>query len=461
MSTLLKDAIKELLVRHSPSTPPLTEPSLLRLARKLPEGQGDLPGPKNYEEIAVRLKTMLGRGERLTKAQARDGAWCLWGTRVAIAKEPDLLRAFLAQVRALRHKASSRALAFSYLISFQAGGPGFATVADVLRDVTSVMGDPFVGLQRKLRIFDQNEGPRLIGDAAFAERKSPGAVLEENGVLLQQVLAGGYIEPCARQVLQRAAEDKRMAALERLEFIKRIAVKTDTHKLNFPTHKDLVANALLQPYVGREAEKTIKDRTLDLLIALEGLGDPRTKSGNWVGIPAARDVAISWLTEQALRQFLDVVAAVNPNENWPYRRKFWEAMHSRGVISEAWVVLDGHGATEARRRFGSHARFGRFSPGSGSVQAGHAVLLLRIGGGVCAEWSFNGKCRFWVDATRVGAPKLYEPHYGADDLRLGNRYAPVEEITHVRHTGESAWQHKAAKQIHKMSGERFNPREYM
>ncbi|AMS40141.1 EH signature domain-containing protein [Aminobacter aminovorans] len=461
MSALLKEAINELVIRHGPSTTPVIEPAIVRLARKLPEGKGDLRGAKNYEEIAVRLKIALGRGERLSKAQARDGAWCLWETKVAIAAEPDLLDPFLAQLRALKHKASSRALAFSYLISFHAGGPGFAAVAEALRDLASVMGEPFEELHRTLQIFNEDQGPHLIGDAAFAERKSPAVILEEHGLRLQQVLAGGYVEPCARRVLQRAAEDQRLPALERLEFIQLVAVKSGTQKLNFPTHKDLVANALLRPHSGREVNKTIKDRTLDFLIALDGLGDPRTKSGNWVNIPEARDVAISWLTEQALRQFLDVVEEVNPNVNWRYRRKFWEAMHARGIISGAWVVLDGNGINEAYRRFGRNVRFGRFSSSSSGVQAGHAVLLLRIGAGLCVEWSFSGKCRFWADAQRSGAPQLYEQYYDAGELKTGERYAPIEEIIHLPHTGLNAWQHKAARRIASMTAERFNSRDYM
>lgn len=416
-------------------------------------------GAKNYEDIAVRLKDDLDRGMRLTKAQARDGAWCLWETKVAIARHPDLLEPFLAQLRALRHKPSARALAFSYLISFHAGGPGFAAVAAALRDLASVMGEPLEALHRKFKIFDEEQGPRLIGDAAFTERKSPGAILAENGMRLQQVLAGRYVEPCARRVLQRAAEDQRLPALDRLTFIQDIAVKDG--KLNFPTHKNLVADALLLPHRGRDVAKDIRDRTLDFLVSLDGLGDPRTKGENWVSSPQARDVAISWLTELALRQFLDVVAKVNPNANWPYRRRFWEAMLKAGAISGAWVVLDSDGASAAMRAFGRNVPFGRFGYGSSGVLAGHAVLLLRVGSGVCAEWSFNGKCRFWADAQRSGAPQLYGQHYDAEELRTGNRYAPVEEIIHNPHSGPNAWQHKAARRISSMTGLRFNSTSYM
>ncbi|WP_170971259.1 EH signature domain-containing protein [Mesorhizobium sp. GR13] len=460
MTTRLKHAIEDLLERQRVPARPAIEPAILQLARELPEGAADLPFAKNYDEISVRLAGALERGERLTKMQARDAAWCLWDTEVAISERSELLQFFLVQLRALKHKGASRALALSYLISFQADAPGFSAVAATLQDLAPVMGEPFEELHRKLRIFDQNEGPRRIGDASFKQRKPPRVILEEHGMRMEQVLTGGYVEPCARRVLERAAGDQRLPPFERLEFIQLVAVKGDTRQLNFPSHKDLLANALLLPYRNSDVDKAIRDQTLDFLISLDGLGDPRAKSGNWVNAPDARDVAIAWLTEQALRQFLDVVEAVNPNENWRYRRRFWEAMHVNGVIREAWVVLDSVGAGEARRRFGRNTRMGQFRAGGG-IQAGHAVLLLRIGRGVCAEWSFSGQCRFWLDAEHQGAPKLYQGTYDAEFLRTGRRYAPVVEIRHSSHNGSNAWQHKAARQIAAMTGERLSKREYM
>src|SRR5690606_9270062 len=138
VSTRFKNAIEDLLVRRRAPARPAIEPAILRMARELPEGAADLPSAKNYDEISARLAATLDRGERLTKMQARDGAWCLWETEVAIAERADLLPAFLAQLRALRHKGASRALALSYLISFQMDGPGFSAVAAALRDLAPV-----------------------------------------------------------------------------------------------------------------------------------------------------------------------------------------------------------------------------------------------------------------------------------------------------------------------------------
>ncbi|MBB3771997.1 hypothetical protein FHS55_002606 [Angulomicrobium tetraedrale] len=461
MSSLLKDAIRDLMLRHAP-TPRRPEPeaAVLRAARKLPEGAGDATRAKDYDALAVSIAQTLSRQETLTVREARDGAWCLWTTKLALAARPQTLDPFLAQLRDHNNKGASRALALSYLVSFHDDRPGLSAVAGALRDLVSVMGPPFDALHDRFRIFDAAEGPRRIGDAALIARLSPRRILEENGLRMELALAGGYVEPCTRRVLQRAAEDRRLPPAERLDFLPLIALQGDPRRLTFPTHKSLLADALLLPYRAQPPEKAIKDRTLDLLTSLDELGDPRTKSANWVGMPEAREIAISWLTEQALRQFLDVVEAVNPNPNWKYRRTFWEAMYERGLIREAWVVLDRVGANEAFRSFGHNARFARFTAGGG-IQSGHAVLLLRIGRGICAEWSFNGKCRFWVDADRAGAPKLYEPQYDGDFLRSGQRYAPVEEIEHIPHTGENAWQHKAARRIASMTGARLSAREYM
>jgi hypothetical protein len=459
MSTSLRDAIADILVRHTAPTRLPQEPAILRAAARLPDGIGDLKPPKDFDAIAVNLADTLRRGRRLTGRQARDGAWCLWETKVAIASDPDTLEPFLQQLRELRHKGASRALALSYLISFHVDRPGLSAVAAALCDLVTAMGAPFETLQEKFHLFDLEQGPLRVGQTGLAARKSPSQVLEENGLQFQQALAGGYVEPCARRVLELAASDTRLPPDERLVFIEQIAVRPGTRELHFPQHNALVANALLLPHRGREVDKGIKDRTLNFLVSLERLGDPRSKSGNWSSMPEAREVAIAWLTEQALRQFLDVVGAVNPNENWKYRRRFWEAMYNRDVIKEAWVVLDYEGAREARRRFGKSTRFGQFS--GGGVQTGHAVLLLRIGRGVCAEWSYSGQCRFWEDSERPGAPKLYEDNYDPKFLKEGRRYPPALEIRHGSHVGPNAWQHKAAAQIVEMTGERLSQREYM
>ena len=89
MSSHLKEAIGDLLARHGTKTRPSLEPAILRVAQKLPDGAGDLPTAKNYDAISSRLANALTCGERLTGREARDGAWCLWTTKVAIAERTE------------------------------------------------------------------------------------------------------------------------------------------------------------------------------------------------------------------------------------------------------------------------------------------------------------------------------------------------------------------------------------
>lgn len=463
MTTALKDAIADLALRHGSAPKPLAEPAILRAARKLPDGIADLKGDKDYDAISIALARRLLRGDDLTARETRDGAWCLWERKAALAARPETLRPLLARLRDMRNKRAARALALSYLIGFRTDRPGLSEIAGTLRDLATVMDQPFVSLHDRYRIFDEIGGPRRVGDAALAERKSPRRILEEGGLRYEEALSGGFVEPCARRALEAAAGDGALQPAERLQLIELIAVKEGTRTdgrrdLAFPNHKALVANALLLPYAGDGLSDSTKDRILNFLVALHGVGDPRSQPENWVGMEQAREIAVGWLTKQALRQFLDVVEAVVPNVNWKYRRRFWETMYVKGIIKEAWVVLDAQGAAEAQRRFGGNSPFGRFH---GGVQTGHSVLLLRIGKGVCAEWSYSGQCRFWDDADKAGAPKLYVDRYDAESLRSGRRYAPVLEIRHNPHTGSSAWQHKAARQITAMTGERLSPRDYM
>lgn len=168
-----------------------------------------------------------------------------------------------------------------------------------------------------------------------------------------------------------------------------------------------------------------------------------------------------WLTEQSLRQFLDLAdraaAAADPNVKhmWPARRKFWEAAYKAELISEAWVVFGPEGARLAQRTFGDGASFGRFNrDGRKPVDSGHTVLLLRIGRGVVADWSFNGKCNIWTDAEDRGAPKLYGTVYSSDDVLMPNNVdsdvgaGPFSTL----HSGR--WETRVANKLHRMTGVR-------
>jgi hypothetical protein len=91
MSGRFKEAVADLVTRHEiPRRPPL-EPALLKMARELPAMVGDERPAKDYDAISGDLADRLARGELLSGRQARDGAWCIWTTRTAIAADSSTL----------------------------------------------------------------------------------------------------------------------------------------------------------------------------------------------------------------------------------------------------------------------------------------------------------------------------------------------------------------------------------
>lgn len=192
-------------------------------------------------------------------------------------------------------------------------------------------------------------------------------------------------------------------------------------------------------------------------LLLELFKDPRLPGARWSRMPQAADIVRRWLTEQSLRQFLDIVDEVALERMWVYRRAFWEAVYRADLISEAWVVFDDAGSRAARRAFGKDVSFATFD---GSVQTGHAVLLLRVGRGLVAEWSHNGKCNIWNDAEDRSAPKLYGPTYSPFNLRSHGDLSLQRStfaVSHMSHEGPGSWQRKVAAKLHQMTGVRLQP----
>ena len=183
----------------------------------------------------------------------------------------------------------------------------------------------------------------------------------------------------------------------------------------------LVAEALVLPFGATTPDKTTRDKFLSLLIGL--YRDPRLLPGGWgPRMRKTETIVRRWLTEQSLRQFLDIVDRVAVERMWKYRRAFWEAVYNSEIIQEAWPIFDADGAEEARRAFGKQVTFGQFQRGGAKqIQRGHTVLLLRVGRGLVADWSHNGKCNIWNDAEAKGAPKLYNARYTSDEVQLGRK----------------------------------------
>lgn len=409
---------------------------------------------KDYDQIAQASRSALLAGNTLGPRQLADSVWCLWVTTPALATEQSLLRSFLNQIEIMGKARVIRALAASFLQSFHIEMPGLVMVSDFLTKVAHIARSPYDNLQSQFRAFETAEGPKRLGKEAVRQQVSISTLLGKLGLGAQTTM-GGFAAFCTGQSLQESESAKGLTGSLRLKMVRELS-ENGQGKVVFEATKPSIANALLRPYAAEAPTKADKDAILDYLNAI--IGDPRLNPARWTPMPEAREIALRWYTEQSLRQFLDIVDRVADPGMWRYRRRFWEAIHSKGMIESAWVVFDASGADLAKYTFGKQIKFGRFD---GAVQKGHAVLLLAIGGSLVAEWSHNGRCHIWNDGTQ--GPKLFQGYYFPESLRAsGNgNLNTTSRFSQVHDGSESySWQGKVANRIHSITGVRIRPVEY-
>jgi hypothetical protein len=120
------------------------------------------------------------------------------------------------------------------------------------------------------------------------------------------------------------------------------------------------------------------------------------------------------------------------------------------------------GANAARRAFGKEISFATFN--GGLTDKGQAVLLLRIGRAVVAEWSHSGRCIIWNDAEAREAPTLHASTYNAAALRAPNGESSnlADPVFAITHSGAESyhWQTKVAGKLHQMTGIRISQSQY-
>jgi hypothetical protein len=419
----------------------------------------DAPRPgKDYNAIAATILDQVTRTGELSRDDAQDAAWCLWETTPALASHPRALAAVLRAAEQSPGPRPFRALASSYLASFAPDRQGMAETGRSLTRMAKRMGEPWADLQRDLDLFDPLKGAAGLARACVARSSMPAKVLRSYGLgaLSRQ---SGLVRQCVAEAMQQMRDRMPQDHPRRLEWVLQFAVRNE-RELLFEDHGPLVANALLLPFGSDTPPASVSDSFLRLLLRL--FGDPRLHPGGWARMPEAAAIIQRWLTKQSLRQFLDVVDRVADDRMWKHRRAFWDAVYNRQLISDAWVVFGQDGASTARKAFGEEISFATFN--RGSVQKGHAVLLLRIGRGVVAEWSHSGKCIIWDDSDVPGAPQLHAPSYQPASLRVSKKAAAAADsapfvISHAK-ADHYHWQGVVAEKIHLMTGVRLSQVEY-
>lgn len=366
----------------------------------------------DLDAICRRIDEALVSGVPVSRKDLRHAPWCIFSTRTPLATNAVRLEELFRQIAALGRPRVFRKLAAAYLHFFDPNADAIRLVATFLVRHIEHLGEPWSHAHREVELFAPTAGAERVAKKALATGRTPDAVFQELGFPEPGALAG-----LRKHAFFRGLE--LIASGGNAEPLKRLALVRDwasaDGKPRYEEARARVANALLLPFGEAKPGDDIRDRYLAVVLPI--LGDPRTSPGRWVGCQAAEEIARSWLTEVSLRQFFEVVDKVAAPEQWTYRRAFWNALHEQNYIQEAWVVFESNGSSTARKMFGKEISFARFGGGQTGVQAGHSVLLLRIGSLVVAEWSHSSPCSIWDESHGEVAPGLFRPTYSARELK--------------------------------------------
>jgi hypothetical protein len=419
----------------------------------------------SMNQIAMDLLKLLLAGGMLTGRQLRDAIWCLWETTPALADYPEAFVAIMEMISASTKRSPFRHRAAVYLVQFAPQRSGFAEASSVLQHLAIRWGEPWADYQQSYSLYDCVEGPRMIAKSALQQNQSATQALQTLGLGALNAQSG-FAEAITRELLVSLANGEEPDHEKRLARVKAYAMDSEGKPL-FNTLDLEIAEALMKPFIARAPEKRIKDLFLNFILSI--FGDPRIRPVRWERFPTIKSMVIAWLTEQSLRQFLDIVSNSMNNQAdermWKYRRAFWEAAHHKGLIRGAWVVFAEEGAALARRSFGKNSAFARFnSLGGKQIQRTHAVLLLEIGNGIVADWSHSGKVNIWSNSQDRTAPEMYKSSYSSDDVQIRSGSGDMETSDYLvkSHVSPStySWQRAVAQRLYLLTNLRLKETDY-
>ncbi len=412
------------------------EPHMLsarkRVERTLSESYAIPPGI-DLKVIHKRLADAIssGRWDTITMRDWRYACHCLVMGDRPLINEASFLEIYLQKLTEMSSKSALLALIRFYLYNFNLQNSGIRKIALFLAVQATKRNWVWRERHNEVSIFNPALAPDLLSKKAQEAVDTPVSYLERMGFegSLASARLAGYAFLKALEGLQL-----HLGEGPSIEAIQKITSWGITREREFrygaiPRARGRLAEALLLPWQNREPTPEVREYIERFL--LEHYRDIRVDSSRWNDVSeGAKQIILRWLTKASLEQFLQVVdltaSSADARRMWPARRKFWYAFYNRGYMQEAWVVFGRDGANRARglgnSNEGEILAFGR-TTGSG-FQANHAVLLMRIGDIIVADWSHMGKCHIWL-GNNPKAPKLYGIQYNRSELTNSSDFEQV------------------------------------
>ena len=381
---------------------------------------------------------LSGNWAGISERNWRYASECLsFGEPPLIASE-RFVEAYLAQAGAIAAPAVVTGLIRYYLWHFEPARPGFRRIAAFLASLTAEPHTRWIELHRRFRLFDPDIAPGRLAEAAMTTEKSPRDYLAQIGfsgpLAASELLGHAFVRACDGIVMAAMRNPETPVTVGYAQRLAAWALKGGEFLYGgIPRARAALAEALLLPWTTRTPAPEQRDFIKRVLLGL--LKEPWTNPVAWVDVsPAAQGVMSLWLAKLSLEQFLEVVdetVQIHHTRMWSSRRKFWGAYYEKGFIQEAWVVFGRRGAAIARYTAGTRERadivsFGSFLGDPASDQR-QAVLIMKIGTLVVADWSHNGCCHVWL-AGNEKAPRLFQREYFRSDLIMDSDF----EKPHIR-----------------------------
>lgn len=430
-----------------------------------------LPCPGDRIEVARVADRIANRGN--TKARAME-IWARFLARIDLAAphclKPKDLKRLLEEMwldEALddeaadmldhgvkrNRKSIDRTIISAYLRAFPVDHPAF----DRLTHASAYVARRHDWLWRergeKWQLWDVDAGPARLSRELLAS-DTPTQLLRDAG-LDGDLATGGFVE----EALLVACET---AAREQGEGAQATGRRLIALFEGFPASQDLNAAltyALLAPWTTSNCSEAHQRLISGLLVSRNG--DPRLAPQRWSALrqdvlalyPEARvedafAVLRHWLVRATVREFFSVVAkTVERRDQWKERTDFWLAYLDAGFITDAWFAF-GPQAERLARKFMEGQKVEYATLEGGGATPKQSALIFTIGDMRIAEWSDNGKCRFW-HGTDPRAPALYDRRYYGPALRAEATGQSLHEISHNPPNG---WQLKFARHVYQNAG---------
>lgn len=464
--------------------PRLARAAAVKVLRQLEDVEPKPPAPHDLDALYRRIRESWSGHRSLDSIAPRDLRrlpWVLFypphddeGSRpdesaAWLGAEPDLVTAYDGWLAGGRPTRAVRALLHEFLRVYPVELPTLEDWRKLLcravENCPTLVPPSLSKRQRQCQEFglvDPN------GDMALVRK-----LVESDGdmeQLLQDAGLGaglarcGFLKSGVRRYLSEFGSRPARNAAEITQLERLLRLLECDGRLRFGERGDRVAAAagLLGPFVDPPTEPSTEHEQLLRPFFLSHFGHPHLPrdKGKWSGVPEEfRRVVMQWFVKLQLDRFFLLIRKTALDRHWRFREAFWTAFFRQNVIEDISLVL-GPNALQLLR-YVSEQDGGGADPHAApcgqlrGTDGSQSVLLIRLPGVTVAEWSHNGRCRFWLDGT-AGAPRLHQTKYFRHDLTKG------EDFSQVHHGSENgSWQDKIARWLRENTGLRIDRAEYI